>query len=318
MSPSFAQQVFDTECYLYESIPDVTIVSKDPPSLHFNYYGIYYTEAQAIHIQFYKPNKNPNRVVFSNENILSYDVYAVDKWIDRELYSGSENDVISQIISVYPDYELSIQFDTVHTKKLDPDSWLNLVGIFPKYLDTSELSITHSGTVDRRTYEDYLDPVPMGKEVISTASFNVKTIIEQRDVTIVSAFGVMGGIVGILLTAYAFLFGAKPKEPWGIFQNVDIFSNSKRKQQQNLEKYFLIPNTQCVPFVTPVHERFLYIYNLNRSNHNVNNPDLLEESELLSNNIELESISYGVEVGKEHDSRHTCSTHHKGLEERLG
>ncbi|KAG2204366.1 hypothetical protein INT47_009408 [Mucor saturninus] len=322
-SPSFVEQAGDTQCYLYESISNVTVVSQDRAVLRFYHMGFAYHLQQAVHLQFYEPHKNPNRVLFRNETIPGYDVKFMDDWLASESNSGSKNDDLSRVVSVHPDSTMYIQFETVYTHQIDPDSWWNFVGIFPKYIYTSDLSITHTEPMSRGTYAktEGQEPVVLGDIAISPKTFTQRIITEKRDTTIVSSLGVVGGIVGILLAIQVFLFGARPPKPWGIVHTTTIRSSIKNKRQRILEKYFSISDAQSVPFVTPVHQRFSSIYELNSSdNHHDHEKQLIEENVLLDDEGLIldhdvdEALSKTPILDAAMDTKDTL----KDLQERLG
>ncbi|KAI7877303.1 uncharacterized protein EV154DRAFT_576901 [Mucor mucedo] len=322
-SPSFVEQAGDTQCHLYDSISNVTVVSQDRAVLRFYHMGFAYHLQQAVHLQFYEPHKNPNRVLFRNETIPGYDVKFMDDWLASESNSGSKSDDLSRVVSVHPDSTMYIQFETVYTHQIDPDSWWNFVGIFPKYIYTSELSITHTEPMSRGTYAktEGQEAVVLGDIVISPKTFSQRIITEKRDTTIVSSLGVVGGIVGILLAIQVFLFGARPPKPWGIVHTTTIRSSIKDKRQRILEKYFSVPDAQSVPFVTPVHQRFSSIYELNSSdNHHDHEEQLIEENVLLDDEgLKLdhdvdETLSKTPILDAAMDIKDTL----KDLQERLG
>lgn len=270
MLPSFDNTVNDTKCYMYDSLlPEQDYlndtVSTHIPSLVFQHNGHTITKSQTVHLQFYEPEKNANRIVFDINPISKWDINYVDSWIDSECSAAFNSSSINQVLTVYPESDIDVQFKTIYTQRIDPNSLWNLVGVFPKYIQQSKLSITHTQEMARATYvEDYY---VSGKVRVSPADFKKTTITEKRDVTIVSSLGVIGGFVSILFAARVLLFGARPTEPWGVFQRLSFRSSWEESKRKNLKKYFRIPDIDSVPFVTPVHQRFSDIYALNTNNN---------------------------------------------------
>lgn len=281
-SPSFPGQIDHVKCYMLKSEEKKSVVTKESPELTFLTSGVTNTKYQFVHIQFYETEKNPNRVVYFNETIPGFDAAATDRWLDSELTSGSKSDVVDQVLTIYPDSFVSIQFQTVHTDKLDPNYVWNYFGIFPKYIKTSELSITHTDIMNRDIFitTPRTTPTTLGIIRLSPASFRVKTIVEKKNVTVVSALGVFSGIVSMLLAVQVFFFGARPTDPWGMFQKVSARTHQKQDKKEEMERYFHIPDIESVPFVTPVHQRFSSIYKLNSQKLIEKHPDeqdILEE-----------------------------------------
>ncbi|KAG2235326.1 hypothetical protein INT48_007957 [Thamnidium elegans] len=265
VTPSFPGQFGSTKCYMHKSDQDKSVVTKDAPTVLFYHNGRSNLKRQTVYIELYEPKKNPNRVVYLNETIDGFDIETTDKWLDSERAGKSKSEVVNQFLAVYPDSYVSLQFDVVNTLKIDTDSKWNLLGIFPKFIHTSELSITHTDVLNHDTYVGSTQgsTVYLGEIQISPASFNVKTITEKRDVTVVNTLGVFAGIVSMLLAFHIFLFGARPTDPWGIFQKASIRRNQKQKKKEEMEKYFYIPEVESVPFITPVHQRFSSIHKVN-------------------------------------------------------
>ncbi|KAI8061326.1 hypothetical protein BDF21DRAFT_403129 [Thamnidium elegans] len=264
-SPSFSGQIGHVKCYMHISEANKSVVTKESPTLSFYDSGIANAKHQSIHIQFYEPEKNPNRVVYLNETIPDFDVAATDRWLDSEVSSGSKTEVVNQVLTIYPDTPVSVQFQTVHTAKLDPNHVWNYFGVFPKYIKTSELSIIHTDVMNRDTFitTPQTSPTTLGEIQLSPASFSVKTIVEKKNVTVISALGVFSGIVSMLLAVQVFFFGARPTDPWGMFQKASVRKHQKQDKKEEMERYFRIPDIESVPFVTPVHQRFSSIYKLN-------------------------------------------------------
>lgn len=252
---------------MYKSTDSDSIVSKDSPELLFNHLASITSDEQMIYIQFYEPKKNPNRVVYLDENVSGMDINSIDKWLETEGYGSSDDEVVSQVLTIYPGTYCSIQFKTIYTATIDPNNFWNYIGIFPKYIYTSELTITHSDIMKFNTTALSQTPdapaIIVGEIKIAPAGFTVKTTTEKRDDTFVSALGVFAGIVSILLAIQVFLFGATPADPWGMFQKASFRQYQKEKKKEELERYFGIPDVKSLPFVTPVHQRFTSIYSLN-------------------------------------------------------
>ncbi|GAA5801944.1 hypothetical protein HPULCUR_007402 [Helicostylum pulchrum] len=284
-SPSFPGQMDSVKCYMLKSEENKSVVTKESPKLTLFNFGVTNAKHQSIHIQFYEPEKNPNRVVYFNETIPDFDVAATDQWLDSELTSTSKSDVINQVLTIYPDSYVSIQFQTVHTSKLDPNYVWNYFGVFPKYIKTSELSITHTDVMNRDIYitTPQTAPTILGELQLSPASFRVKTIVEKKNVTVISALGVFSGIVSMLLAVQVFFFGARPTDPWGMFQKASVRTRQKQDKKEEMGRYFHIPDIESVPFVTPVHQRFSSIYKLNSQDLIERQPDEKDrlEEELL-------------------------------------
>ncbi|KAG2210946.1 hypothetical protein INT47_000103 [Mucor saturninus] len=255
LSPRFHNA--ETICYMYSPPKDKLNYIHEGAYLHFGHSG-YLTNfsEHTVHIQIYEPTKNPNRAVYDISPFPhQYSAEYLDNWIDTQLLNEFILGTESQMVTVNGLPGIGIHFKIIYTKKIDPDSLWNLVGVFPKYLMLSELSITNTEIFgSQRTTGSF-------KEIKIYPSDKKKTVItEKRDVTIISTLGIIGGMISMLMSVKVLLFGARPTEPWGVFQRLSLRSNREQSKSKNLKKYFLIPGVDNVPFVTPVHQRFSDIY----------------------------------------------------------
>lgn len=275
-------------------------VPKSAAKLSFSKWGKFTKDSQRIHIQFYEPEKNPNRVIFYNETIAGYDANAIDQWMDSEMFSGSTADTLDQVMSLPVDSEVHIQFKTVTTQEIDPTSLWNYLGIFPKYNIKSHLKITHTESTPTRTeslMSENDSAVRLQGEInVSPTDFFDTIITEKRDTTIVSALGVLGGVIGILIFIEVVLFGTKPNSPWGLVQSAKFLSVNRKGSKKNLSKYFLLPRHTDLPLQTPVHPRFSDIFDKhNQLNRRSKKEDLSSSSTCEAIPLEL---NYGLEQGE--------------------
>lgn len=259
LSPNFYGG--ETMCYMYAAPKDqLSFIQENMHAGYMHTGDVTDTVEQSIHIQIYEPIKNPNRAVFDISPFPDqWSAEELDDWIDKEFFYTFVYGTAGQRLTLNGLQGVLIHFKMVYTKKIDPESLWNLVGVFPKYILVSELSIANTEILGGRNLGDYefnnieIRPLDTKKTIIT----------EKRDVTIISTLGVLGGIVGILLATKALLFGARPKEPWGAFHRFSFRSSWKQNRSKKLKEYFLIPGIDNVPFVTPLHQRFSHIYALN-------------------------------------------------------
>ncbi|KAI7890927.1 uncharacterized protein EV154DRAFT_510013 [Mucor mucedo] len=255
----------DTLCYMYSPSKDKLNYIYEGVHLQFFHVGnVMSDNEQSTRIQIYEPAKNPNRQVFNISPLPNeWSVEYLDDWMDMQTNNSFVYGTSGQKIAFNGVPGVSIHFKMTYTQKIDPDSLWNLVGVFPKYIQMSELSIINSEILGSPNASfdlfHYINIYPVDNKKI--------LITEKRDITIISTLGVLGGIVSMLIAARVFLFGAKPTEPWGVFQRLSLRSNREQNKSENLRKYFLIPGVDNIPFVTPVHQRFSDIYAKNKDRH---------------------------------------------------
>ncbi|KAI7890911.1 uncharacterized protein EV154DRAFT_589182 [Mucor mucedo] len=258
VSPNFLEG--ETICYMYAPPIDRLNYIHEGAYLNFRHSGgVSDSVEQSIHIQIYEPTKNPNRVVFDISPFpRQYSAEYLDDWIDFQLNNSFIHGTAGQKITLNGLSSVNIHFKITYTQKIDPDSLWNLVGVFPNYIQISELSITNSevfGNQNAGYKTKFMELYPLDQQ---------KTVVtEKRDVTIMSTLGILGGIASMLIALRVFLFGARPAKPWGIFQRLSFKSRWEQSKSKNLNKFFRIPGVENVPFVTPVHERFSNIHTVN-------------------------------------------------------
>jgi hypothetical protein len=249
---------------MYKSSDDSMLLEKYNPTALFSHIGGAYLEGEAVYVQFYEPSKNPNRVLFFGEDLHGLDLQTMDEWKDFERRASS-NEVKDQIFLAYPESEVSVQFEVIHRRKIDPYNGWNYFGAFPQYLELTELRITHSDdSVDRGNSFLVTNPnTKLGSIRVTPSDFTRKVITEKRDTTIITLLGTMGGVAGVLFTAYALLFGVKPNRPWGFVHKTGLISFQKQKKLRQLEEYFDIKEVKGIPLVSPVNQRYADLYSKN-------------------------------------------------------
>lgn len=307
--PSFAEQYDSVSCFMYKSnATDGSTVPQVSSKIKFTHSGVLTNDRQRLRVQFYEPSKNPNRVLYFDEEIQELNPYAMDKWLDSEIVSGSTNDTIDQMVYLYMDSTVYIQFKVTTTKQIDPDSLWNYIGIYPNYKIKTKLSVTHTSSMQRGSYNLMLPNATAvllpGVTYISPADDFDTVITEKRNTTIVSVLGVIGGIISILLFIQALLFGSKPSAPWGLIQKSNFSASNVKSKKKNLTKYFLIPESGGLPLETPVHSRFSNIYSYH-DKHKKNDdfgtsPKNIEETIALRDGFGLDTAK---EYGETNDSR---------------
>ncbi|KAG2210949.1 hypothetical protein INT47_000106 [Mucor saturninus] len=319
LSPNF--MLGDTKCYMYAPPKDKLSYIHQNDYVEFHHFGESLSfSGKSVYIQLYEPTKNPNRVVFDISPFHhQHSAQYLDTWIEFQINNSFIHGTAGQKITLNGLPGVNLHFKTTYTQKIDPDSLWNLVGIFPKYTQVSELSVTSSEVVhvsDSTFQSGTISIYPLDQQ---------KTVItEKRDVTIMSTLGVLGGIASMLIAMRALLFGARPPKPWGVFQGLSFKSSWEQSRSKNLKRYFRIPGVDNVPFATPVHQRFSDIYTLNE-NHSLS-PDssksrnqkrdgFLSESSASGTQIESSSIHSSTEYDKNKESSNSYYNVHERLEQ---
>lgn len=260
-APNVAERIYDPVCYMLLASENTT-VSTYMPKMQLYHYGRSYGESDAVFVEFYEPSKNPNRILFNYTDGPNMTAAEMDNWLDNERYYGKEIDKAEKSFMMYPDSEISVQFQTTYNLKLNPTIW-NHIGVLPSRSNESALGIAHSDINARdgiggRNLTEYSI---LGTITITPNEFAVTSSAETFDNTVLSAIGSFGGILGIAAGLYVFLFGYTPGEPWGWVQRMAV---PRQRKMKKLANYFDIQEVKSIPFVTPVHYRFTEIFDRNQ------------------------------------------------------
>ncbi|KAI8881518.1 hypothetical protein K501DRAFT_324461 [Backusella circina FSU 941] len=265
--PVFTDMAGDVNCYLFRA-PEYFILTatggnNNGSKLYFNYYGTPQSPAGCVHIAFYPKKMDPNvrayGIVDSIPNLMSQE--AVGNWITKEI---NDQDATG-VYDIQP-YTYSVtNYDMISREHLQPVGW-NYVGFLPVTNSTPEIETYFRSEMPNPAYAT--THADLGRIQVLPNSFS--TIVE-RDVkiyTLVNALGFVGGIFGILVAIQAWLFGYRPRSPWGV---VHRWSTGERKRSllRGLQSKFQITNSG-IPLVHPVHHR----YSMSNLGHlDLNEPD---------------------------------------------
>jgi hypothetical protein len=262
--PSFPQQQQSTTCYMYKSSEYNMPLTEYNPTVRFSHIGNVYNPGEAVFVQFYEPSKNPNRVLFFDEDLDELDVNKMDEWKDSERRAGTSNDVMNHILLAYPESDISVQYEISYRKAIDVDNMWNYFGVFPAYIEKTELSITHNDAIERvKNGITNSSRKVLGSIRVTPNNFQKRIITEKRDTTIINMLGNAGGVFSVLFGFYVFLFGTSPFRPWGIVQESSFISSQKEKKYRHLLYYFNVEGVKGLPLVSAVNKKYNAIYNKN-------------------------------------------------------
>ncbi|KAI8150296.1 hypothetical protein BJV82DRAFT_708020 [Fennellomyces sp. T-0311] len=185
--------------------------------LKFDYYG----NATQVEIALYHRNHDPNIVVY---NLEPTDTFTWTSPYEEGSFRASES-------SAYHRYEQEhlLMANRVHTGSyslakrivLDKDAWWNYIGYAS---DTATwYQVMQSKITSESSAPTYLgNEEPLGSLHLFPERYATQIIAEQRAFTVVQALGVLGGMFGLLVTAQHWLFGYRPRSPWGVIQRWSI------------------------------------------------------------------------------------------------
>jgi hypothetical protein len=256
---------------MYKSSNDSIRLYPYNPTVQFSHVGGANDSVEAVSIQFYEPSKNPNRVLFFGEDLEGLGVNEMDTWLDSEIQAGTGNNIMNNVLFANPESDISVQYEIMHRKRINENDPWNYFGGFSKFIETTELIITHNDAIVRGRNDLEKDPrKAFGSIRVTPSSFKKRIITEKRDNTVISLLSTVGSFLSIIFALYVILFGTKPSKPWGFIQKS---TQQKKKLHDELLERFDVPDVISIPLVTPVRKRYGKIYNDNTSIKNGEHTD---------------------------------------------
>lgn len=251
--PTFSDNLGPVNCFLFRASDDFSMTSTSGANngsrLLFTMYGDQTSSFGRVHVSVFPKRMDPNAKIYPlNDNIPNYLSEAdVLNWQNAE-----RNDLeATNVFTIQPFTYSALSYDIVNHKYLQPVGW-NYVGFLPVTNSTPMIEANFRSEAPNPTYTS--GHTDLGVLAVFPNGF---AILEDREVkmyTLVNALGFVGGIFGLLIAAQTWLFGYRPRSPWGV---VHRWSTGSRKQSllTGLQQKFKTTDSG-IPLVHPVHHRF--------------------------------------------------------------
>lgn len=251
--PTFADNLGAVNCFLFRSPTDFILTSTSGANngsrLLFTFWGDQNITYGRIHTSVYPKTMDPNTVVYNIIDTMSTLMPESDvlNWQTNE-----RNDIqATNIFDIQPFTYSALSYTLIDHKYLQNVGW-NYVGFLPISNSTPEVETNFRQEAQNPTYT--VGHTDLGLLAVFPTSF-VNTI--EREVkmyTLVNALGFVGGIFGLLIAIQAWLFGFRPRSPWGVVHRWST-GDMKRSLLHGLQSKFKITESG-IPLVHPVHHRF--------------------------------------------------------------
>lgn len=253
-SPLFTDRLGNVQCYLFRAPNDFKLTStsglNNGSRLIFTMYGDQSIAAARVHISVYPKAMDPNAYVYgiNDDTPVLLDQGAVLAWQNDE-----RNDVAAtNIFSVEPFTYSALSYEISDHRYLQDVGW-NYVGFLPISNHTPEISSDFRTEAPNPRYtQGHAD---LGLVAVSPVAFTEIIDREVKMYTLVNALGFVGGIFGLLIAVQAWLFGFRPRSPWGVVHRWSI-GDMKRSLLRGLQDKFKTTDAAGIPLVHPVHKRF--------------------------------------------------------------
>ncbi|SAL99254.1 hypothetical protein [Absidia glauca] len=252
--PVFTDHLGHVQCYLFRA-PNTfkltsTSGSNNGSRLQFTMFGDQSITAGRVHVSVYPKAMDPNAYIYGiNDDtpvLLGQD--KVLSWQNDE-----RNDVsATNIFSLEPFTYSALSYEIADHRYLQDVGW-NYVGFLPIANNTPEITSNFRQEAPNPQYT--LNHADLGVLAIQPNAFVNIVDREVKMYTLLNALGFVGGIFGLLIAVQAWLFGFRPRSPWGVVHRWSM-GDMKRSLLRGLQNKFKTTDAAGIPLVHPVHKRF--------------------------------------------------------------
>ncbi|KAL9543139.1 hypothetical protein MBANPS3_008258 [Mucor bainieri] len=251
--PTFADNLGAVNCFLFRAPTDFVLTSTSGANngsrLLFTLWGDQTINYGRVHTSVYPKTMNPNAVIYGINDAMSNLMPESDvlNWQINE-----RNDIqATNVFSLEPYTYSALSYNLINHKYLQDVGW-NYVGFLPISNSTPEVNTNFRQEAPNPNYVN--THADIGFMAVFPESFITTIEREVKMYTLVNALGFVGGIFGLLVAVQAWLFGYRPRSPWGVVHRWSI-GDMKRSLLRGLQSKFKITESG-VPLVHPVHHRF--------------------------------------------------------------
>jgi hypothetical protein len=251
--PTYASNLGPVNCFLFRAPEDFVLSStsgnNNGSMLLFKFYGDELIDYGRIHTSVYPKRMDPNIAVYGISDDIPNLVSEINvrNWLNNE-----RNDIqATNVFTMEPFTYNSLAYDLIDHRYLQDVSW-NYVGFLPVTNSTPEIETYFRQGSPNPTYNDTHEDI--GIMAVFPHAFVETVKREVKMYTLLNALGFVGGVFGLLVAAQAWLFGYRPRSPWGVVHRWSV-GDMKRSLLHGLQTKFKISDSG-IPLVHPVHHRF--------------------------------------------------------------
>ncbi|KAI8388370.1 uncharacterized protein BYT42DRAFT_559868 [Radiomyces spectabilis] len=254
-TPSFSDNLGAVSCFHFQAPSNFTMADtsgrNDGSNLIFTLLGDQNITNGRIHVSVYPKQMDPNILAYnlpSDEPVLMSDV-ALGNWKNRE-----RNDMqVGNVYDIEPFTYSVMSYQLIDHKYLQDKGW-NYVGFLPIYNNTPEVESMFRMEAPNPNYISTHGFGDLGIFSVFPEGFIEVTDREVKLYTLLNALGFVGGVFGLLIAVQAWLFGFRPRSPWGVVHRWSV-GDMKRSLLRGLSSKFKTTDSG-IPLVHPVHSRF--------------------------------------------------------------
>ncbi|KAI9495036.1 hypothetical protein BDB00DRAFT_266955 [Zychaea mexicana] len=253
-TPVYASGLGAVTCFLFRAPKyfqmTATSGANNGSRLLFYPFGDQSVTYGRVHVSLYPKEMDPNVKLFGIQDDIPVVMSDMDvlNWMN-----GERNDIqVSNVYDLQPNSYGAISYELVDHQYLQDVGW-NYVGFSPITNSTPEIETNFRQEAPNPNYT--ATHPSLGQMVIYPSGFVHARDREVKMYTLLNALGFVGGIFGLLLALQTWLFGYRPRSPWGVVQRWSI-GDMKRSLLEGLSSNFRTASETGIPFIHPVHRRF--------------------------------------------------------------
>ncbi|KAI9312371.1 hypothetical protein BX666DRAFT_1866254 [Dichotomocladium elegans] len=273
--PVFADYLGPVTCFLFRPPSDFKLSQtsgiNNGTRLLFSPFADTSITNARIHVSAYPKAMDPNIRIYNITDDTPYLLSdeAVSNW--RNL---ARNDFEANNIFTIEPFTYSVMtYNLIDHRYLQQSGW-NYVGFLPNANHTPEVETTFRQEAPNPNYA--MTHADLGIIVVSPNIFALITDREVKVYTLLNALGFVGGIFGILVAVQTWMFGYRPRSPWGVVQRWSV-GNMRQSLLRGLSNKFKTSPETGIPLINPVHRRFSVLYDDDRSKDMMTVPESEEE-----------------------------------------
>lgn len=252
--PNFADNFGAVNCFLFRADPyfqmSATSGANNGSRLIFTLFGDQTITSARIHMSAFPKEMDPNAKVYNINDgtpvLLSGD--DVLNWQNTEI-----NDLQTTNVYTMAPFTYSAMSYILSDHQYLQDVGWNYVGFLPVTNSTPEIATDFRTESANPTYTQGHPDI--GMVAVTPGNYMNNTKREVKMYTLVNALGFVGGIFGLLVALQAWLFGYRPRSPWGVVHRWSV-GDMKRSLLRGLQNKFKTTDASGIPLVHPVHKRF--------------------------------------------------------------
>ncbi|KAI9497965.1 hypothetical protein BDB00DRAFT_755847 [Zychaea mexicana] len=252
-TPTFASNLGAVNCFLFRGDSNLKMTSTSGQNngsrLLFSLFGDQTASYARVHVSVYPKEMDPNVKVYN----INDDIPVIMSDFDVLTWQNNErNDIqTTNIFDVEPYTYSAMSYNLIDHRYLQAVGW-NYVGFAPITNSTPEVETNFRAEAPNPNYT--LTHADVGFIAMYPDAFAEFTDREVKMYTLLNALGFVGGIFGLLIGVQAWLFGFRPRSPWGVVHRWSV-GDMKRSLLRGLQSNFKTTDSS-VPLVHPLHPRF--------------------------------------------------------------